>query len=250
MLSYIFSTFDSIDGADITKRQFQSMTAAVAHKNESDAMFYEFFVEEDLDRGNVCNWAGVECENDTITGLSWVNYQGLDEVCFEWLPYTVRNVHIKYIAVSERFDTRTFPRSLEYLYMEFVTKPRAIIGSMDLCTLPEKMQELYLYHTLLTGKINLAHLPPTMRIVTLLHSGVRKFYVSNGNLPKALESIVIGEFKKKFQIFCIDGPTIDARVITSEHMGTSARLVRWTNRMQEFERRIIDREGILDDLYY
>uniref|UniRef100_A0A7S4KJ46 Leucine-rich repeat protein n=1 Tax=Paramoeba aestuarina TaxID=180227 RepID=A0A7S4KJ46_9EUKA len=160
---------------------------------------------------NVCGWASVVCDdNQLVTVIAWGYFQNHKRniINLDWLPPTLTRVDITFGAYpKQRFDTRLWPRNLR----SATFTECGMRGSIDLRTLPEKMETLNLSFNELSGTVHLTELPPRISKIDINHNNIEKVVVSNGELPKTLKKVNF-LVNKKARAVCLDGRTLDQRV--------------------------------------
>ena len=103
--------------------------------------------------------------------------------------------------VSSSLPTQDLPRSLVSLTLSNC----GLTGSLSLRRLPRDLAVLMLPQNKFQGNLSLTALPPSMRIVNVRYSPIKTVFVENGNLPRSLEEIIVGDGPVDTKIVGLDG---------------------------------------------
>ena len=156
---------------------------------------------------DVCTWPGVECNDSTVRRIQLFRDSQI-RVSIEWLPPTVKHLHLNRMQVVEDWNTASLPRDLISLLVEdcFVesvhgTGPNKPIRALvNLRKLPARLEEFLLIHVLLDGSsvLDLSALPPSMYLLSILFSGqgrVVTAFIDFDNLPPNLRCACVATWK-------------------------------------------------------
>ena len=179
-----------------------------------DTQKYSENTVRDIDKGfryDVCRWRGITCTDGKATSLSLT--QNTYSICLDihWLPPTLTSVTTQSIAIISRLYTSRLPRSLTRCVIRYGD----LHGSLDLRTLPAKMEVLDLRRNALGKILYVGHMPETMKRIFLAYNLFTKVVVCNVSLPRNLEEIQVMNALKKVKLSCVDDKRVDSRVHTS-----------------------------------
>ena len=215
--------FHSSDSQEVQVYQQRIMESAIlTHKNRSTKgngeIFFDYLLQKKGRLSDCCTWRGVACVDGVVTSLAMRSpYSGPTwSLSVEWLPQTIRHMHLHFIGNERKVPFRCLPRDLRYLYkksgFEFVRSRTDVLEIRDL---PAHMEELRLIPSRLAGTFDVQWLPQTMRIFVLedmflsLHLEV-VVRINNAGLPDGFECMSV--YSKKVKILPFAGKKADPRV--------------------------------------
>ena len=127
-------------------------------------------------------------------------------VAMDWLPSTLKSIHLRNIFLDDGWVAERLPRDTEYLFMGNVVTFNEVGKNrrVDLRRLPVNMEELILQASWLRGKIVLTDLPKKMRISWLQHIMCTKAFIEPDLLPNALAYIYIQNYRGNAELRGLD----------------------------------------------
>ena len=208
------------------KFQSEMMLRCLQHNfddsDEHKDRLWQYLCTNKPHNNDPCAWRGVTCTDGTITHFLCVSTHHSRNpgtkpwiIDTDWLPSTLLYVHLSSLRVINGWLTKRFPRALRY----FHTNCLLPFGSqttreVDLHYLPSKMEELHITGGWCTGRLWIAHLPPSMRLCLIQNYFVKRVTVDNESLPQNLELLMIRGSFGKAKVRSIDGKALDDRVKT------------------------------------
>ena len=169
----------------------------------------ETLVKPGCDPKEICEWKGIVCDEKLVRTVAWKEMEDFYLQSMDWLPATIRKVHLRLVPVLTPIKTRHLPRELKYLYLCDCDFP---ISPIDLQGLPIHLEELHMRACMITGDVLLASLPPYLRVIDLTFNDIQKVYVLNSKLPETLVQVHLAKLFKKPKIVCLDEKKADPRV--------------------------------------
>mmetsp|Transcript_8478 Transcript_8478/g.12823 ORF Transcript_8478/g.12823 Transcript_8478/m.12823 type:complete len:242 (+) Transcript_8478:19-744(+) len=162
-----------------------------------------------VDTYDVCIWNGVRCAQDVVWEIKWKFPMVFLHLSLEWLPPTIHYLEIndQNAAIKGWLITRAFPRDLQSIRIGSCEWP----GTLDLTTLPHKLEILVSIRNQLQGTLNLTNLPATMQIIRLEGDLIQKVVVSNQALPNDFQELFVES--RKVSVEEIYGEPVDSRII-------------------------------------
>ena len=151
-------------------------------------------ISGDMPLARICDWESyraelqlfrVYCSTTTPTHLSFMGFESIGNIHYEYLPPDVKHLTIYRCEQSYRLHTRLLPRELAELDMG----RNKIFGAIDLQCLPRTLQNFNLCNNLITGPISLVRLPPHLKTVQLRYNKIKQRIVLCDPLPATVTSI-------------------------------------------------------------
>ena len=170
---------------------------------------------------NPCTWRGITCTDGVMTTLIFLSTNHRRErdseswtVNANWLPSTLRNVHLLSVYLTEAINLRKLPRELRYFrtysILSLEDEPKA--KRLDLRLLPQKLEEFFIVNGRIPATLVLIDLPPNMHLIYICSVWLQYAYVENSKLPKSLKRAVLSADFKKCKIRNVDSSELDKRV--------------------------------------
>ena len=144
---------------------------------------YEAIREKD-----VCEWAGVTCDNGVATAISMYGHKGVQ---VDWLPSTIQRVHMQSTFLLGGCQTPMLPRELRFMYIGYSYASGDGAKELDLTRLPANLEEFICSMTRgLLGDIVITHLPTRMTMLVLHSKRGRNALIDTASLPASLRLFV------------------------------------------------------------
>ena len=168
------------------------MQIAVAQKLPLLEEFQKFIVADPDSIGNVCEWRGVDCENDgnghfrVTTVIMIRSSKHIWQVTIGWFPSTVRTLSLELIKVEDSLSSKHFPRDLEFARLygcSFVDK-KGKNKPLDLRYLPVNLEELHILESWLSTTVIVDALPENLTIVRLGIQKLQRVILGEADAPK------------------------------------------------------------------
>ena len=160
------------------------------------------------DYEDVCQWKGVECENNAVARIIWnTSVRVYGKLDVDWIPSTSREVCMCWQNV-QKLKTRLLPRELCILEMDECE----LCGEVDFEKLPERLQVLSLTQNKIMGTLSLSHLPPRIRTVDVRWNDFDTVLVRNSALPDSLEWVKVRQPFMVKKVVCVDAKKMDKRI--------------------------------------
>ena len=177
-----------------------TLLALDAHTKMQDIMMRQFFffIDDeykkyisygDLD-SQVCgvdssdDWLGIACADNIVESISFCDVN-VGNFSLEYLPHSVKGVHLIRASQSNEIATRYLPRYL----IDFEVNTNQVYGTVDLGCLPAKIKRFILSSNRIFGNLNLTALPDSLCILDLSFNNIAQQTVYYGNLPSSIERI-------------------------------------------------------------
>ena len=148
----------------------------------------------------VCQWRCVRCEKGIVKTIEILPDINADSrvISMDWLPTEIEAVHISSVCHADGWVAERLPRKLRFLALWHVKLHQSVKlckRSIDLRYLPNSLETLVLHGGWFNGILNLTHLPPFMRHLSILDTGCKKVYFDSRTFP-ALRNIFIKNEQK------------------------------------------------------
>ena len=168
---------------------------------------------EAIDDGHgedVCSWPSVRaCRRGLVTYMFLPDAYLPNGVDIAWLPSALEEFFILNVPIIEaELDTRALPRSLldaNFLYC-------GLRGSLELRTLPPRIENLDCSNNFFMGTVYITHLPKTVKRIILSLNEITKAFIMNESFPESLKEIQIYTDFVKVKLRSIDGKEVDTRI--------------------------------------
>ena len=168
---------------------------------------------------DICKWGNIVCTDGVMQSLV------VDGLCshtiwvlsLDWLPPTVKHIHIHTVTTVNGWLPERLPRCLRYLSTTF---EHAVIKRRDYFAfghLPPRMEEIIIVgnsRSYIFGKVSIQNLPPTMRIIWINTAHKWKASVDTSALPPGLEYLWLGRERHLVPFFGCDRQAVQAQVNT------------------------------------
>ena len=177
---------------------------------------YDYLCTDAARKTNPCTWRGVTCANGMIT--SWTfsklgNSYTWEYVDMDWLPGTLRYIHLFLVKTIQTMNIKRLPRELRYFHSSYISavpqKRESSLERIALRYLPEKIEELFLFDRSFLGTIIVSNLPSTMRILCITPQRARNCFIDMGSLPRDLEFGVTVTSPDNSELVSLDGTPLD-----------------------------------------
>ena len=229
--------------AESRRMQSQLMSLAMApthkrSKNESDCLWLYLRLHEERN-DDPCTWRGVECTDGEVQSLIFQrkyhrNIRSNDYpawiVDMRFLPSTAREIYFRHIDLLDGWRASALPRDLRCMHLRLCSSRRKydLIENkklkqdlhIDLCSLPQQIEELTIFDGWWIGPLVISALPSAMRLCIILHSNISSVYVDNAQLPESLEIFSVCPTSQKLTQKERCKNDLDARIRV--HRGRSA----------------------------
>ena len=177
-----------------------------------------------------CTWRGIECTAKEITSLimtailikeelpivSWsLETQYVPwKIDMDWLPPTLRVIHLNRLVLEDGWVAERLPRELRYLNVIRCNSRANTKKSREvrLHRLPRKLVELFVHEGWYSGKVLLIDLPKSLQILALVHESLEKVYVDSTQLPKSLRRVIVFSTKRLVKVTEIADSLGDSRI--------------------------------------
>uniref|UniRef100_A0A7S4KME3 Uncharacterized protein n=1 Tax=Paramoeba aestuarina TaxID=180227 RepID=A0A7S4KME3_9EUKA len=164
-----------------------------------------------------CGWTGVFCINNDneMVSIRWneLNVDLCYGILLNWLPNSLCRVYLDRILTTDMqaFLTRYLPRCATVITFTYLN----IAGTLDLSTLPPKIETLKMIGNGYSGTVYLMHLPPTLEEIDLRHTFIDTVVVDNVSLPIKFYRAQVSNQKQNVKIVTAEtsGEEIDDRVL-------------------------------------
>ena len=104
---------EGLGRVDITSMTHQTLMELLIEKMSDDHR--QEFHDKSGEFQDVCEWDGVECDNDeNVVKIGWdKRFEDEFEMQFQWLPPTVEKFNADTSSLEGSLDTRALPQSLK-----------------------------------------------------------------------------------------------------------------------------------------
>ena len=198
----------------------------------------QLFNKSDIEN-DVTSIRCVKCDEGRVRVILWQSpRRALRKTLLldlDWMPPLTECVHLDTYDLVTDLQTARLSRNLRYLCLRQVRMTRA---SINLRTLPARMEELHMVGTGLRGTLDVTQLPITMTHMTFGYIWVQDMLVCNASLPARLQSIKVKSYDKKFKFHAIGSKKCDERVSVGGKIETP-RFLRYTQRVQVIMKTIV-----------
>ena len=150
---------------------------------------------------DACSWRGVSCEKKKVTKIEWLERIFPVIQTLSWFPASLRVLIMLDKSIRTSLPTQDLPKDLQALTLENC----GLIGSLVLHRLPQKIEEMILPSNKFTGNLRVTDLPLSMKRLNLRYSPICVVFVENGNLPRGIEEILVGDGAVETKIVGLDG---------------------------------------------
>ena len=166
-----------------------------------------------------CTWGrSVSCTDGILKTFVFIRmpmqYESAQwKIEMDWLPSSLEFVHLFEVDMVHGWLAARLPRDLRFLCYSAGSET-SISGNrrVDLCRLPERMEELLVRRGWYRGNVDLTQLPRTMRLLIIWHKSVKKAFLRNAQLPDGLIKIVLYQGGAGTWLEEIEGIDVDPRV--------------------------------------
>ena len=190
-------------------------------------MFWQYMAQADDETPDPCTWFGVECKFSQIIAFFMTSVGKGDaagrwrliwKVRMDWLPPTLRAVHLINVHMRNGWASEKLPRELRYLALRNCAMYGGVSYEVDLRRLPSAMEELHVIGGWYSGEVCIDALPKSMQWLILLMTGssVSTAYVDSRSLPDSLVQAVVLVNSETIKIREISKRKPDARVTAKE----------------------------------
>ena len=195
-----------------------------------NAYFHEYINASAGMDTDPCTWRGIECTGHEVTSLimtvihiteslggnrdlrtaryvKWV-------VAMDWLPPTLRTIHLNRLIFTNGWLAERLPRELRYFCAIRCNVPlhKDHHREIHLQRLPRKLEEMHVHEGWYRGKVFLLNLPKTLGLLVLLHEHFHKVYVDSSDLPANLRNVLVMSMFNKIKIKEISEMRRDSRI--------------------------------------
>ena len=168
------------------------MQNAMAQKFSLQKEFQKFIVADSDSIGNVCEWRGVDCENDgnghfrVTTVIMIRSSKHIWQVTIGWFPSSVRTLSLELIEVKDSLSSKHFPRDLEFarLYCCSFVDKKSKNKPLDLRYLPVNLEELHIIESWLSKTVIVDALPKNLKILRLGIQKLQRVILGEADAPK------------------------------------------------------------------
>ena len=206
----LFNTLKAADPSASGFTEKQNLAVRIFFGVDTE-MYYdtdqETFIGEGADPDDVCTWYGISCTDRVVRGFG--NIHSLDfprdaRFSIDWIPNTVTHIKAAGLQLHQHVNTRTLPRPLEDWEMANCT----LTGTLNLQTLPPAICKIRLYWNDLYGRLFLARLPATLRIIQLPSNRIERVYVSVSEVHSGFLEIHVCSARQKIVVQSLDRKSV------------------------------------------
>ena len=158
-----------------------------------------------------CTWSGIECVSSVVREIHWhLGTKPFYPVRLSYLPPTVAVFLLRQRSIESVFEIRHLPHAMESFRLDSCEAQ----GTLDLPTLPPRMQTFIAADNFFIGTVRLIDLPATLRSIDIRKNEIQCIFVDNSSLPKELCYVYCAQKQSSEKLRCItaDGHKPDARI--------------------------------------
>ena len=142
---------------------------------------------------DICAYPGTACDEGALINLSWKNSNNIAVKSLNWIPPTVEKMSLVEVTVTDPFDARALPRSLQYFRATYCY----LKGTMDPSALPDGIVQIHLRKNYLSGTLSLLNLPPNLIVIDMARNRVEKVFYDIERLPNDFRAAYLYNSDKK-----------------------------------------------------